>query len=123
MLLTLTCPFGCDLHPGPRVWQIILKDSPIIVLFIPKFSAHYSSIILKQYHAASQELIAMTCAFKFSPKTTVFLCIHAMCKALKSSLCPFKVGISGYSNLQTMSTGKWATSEPTTKVWVKLLLM
>ena len=40
------------------VWQIILKDSPIILFFIPKFSAHYSSIILKQHHAASQEFIA-----------------------------------------------------------------
>jgi len=51
-----------------RAWQIILKDSPIIK---PKFSAHYSSLILKQHHASSQELIAMTCSFKFNPKTTV----------------------------------------------------
>jgi len=37
-----------------------------------------------------------------------------------------KVGISGYGNLQTMSTDKWATSKSTqlsTKVWVKLLLL
>ena len=36
------------------------------------------------------------------------------------------VGISGYVNLQTMSTDKWATSKSTqlsTKVWVKLLLL
>jgi len=50
----------------------------------------------------------------------------AVCKALQSFLCPFKVGISGYCNLRTMSTDKWATSKSTqlpTKVWVKLLLM
>ena len=70
------CNSKFDLHPGPKVGQIILKDSPIILLLVPKFSAHYSSIILKQYHAASQELIAMTCASKFNPKTTVFLCIQ-----------------------------------------------
>jgi len=38
----------------------------------------------------------------------------------------FKVGISGYANLQTMSTDKWTTSKSTqlsTKVWVKLLLL
>ena len=38
----------------------------------------------------------------------------------------FKVGISGYGNLQTMSTDKWATSKSTqlsTKIWVKLLLL
>jgi len=37
-----------------------------------------------------------------------------------------KVGISGYGNLRTMSTNKWATSKSTqfpTKVWVKLLLL
>ena len=37
-----------------------------------------------------------------------------------------KVGISGYANLRTMSTDKWATSKSTqlsTKVWVKLLLL
>jgi len=37
-----------------------------------------------------------------------------------------KVGISGYGNLQTMSTDKWATSKSTqlsTKIWVKLLLL
>ena len=37
-----------------------------------------------------------------------------------------KVGISGYDNLQTMSTDKWATSKSTqlsTKIWVKLLLL
>ena len=43
--------------------------------------------------------------------------------ALPSAL---KVGISGYANLQTTSTDKWATSKSTqlpTKVWVKLLLL
>jgi len=38
----------------------------------------------------------------------------------------FKVGISGYGNLRTMSTDKWATSKSTqlsTKIWVKLLLL
>ena len=38
----------------------------------------------------------------------------------------FKVGISGYANLRTMSMDKWATSKSTqlsTKVWVKLLLL
>ena len=37
-----------------------------------------------------------------------------------------KVGISGYGNLQTMNTDKWATSKSTqlsTKIWVKLLLL
>ena len=37
-----------------------------------------------------------------------------------------KVGISGYANLHTMSTDKWATSKSTqlsTKLWVKLLLL
>jgi len=90
-------------------WQIILKDSPIILVYssIPKFSAHYSfkpahysSIILKQHHAAQQKLFAMTYAFTFNPKTTEFLCIHAVCKALQSSSHPFKVGISGYGKFQ-----------------------
>ena len=38
----------------------------------------------------------------------------------------FKVGTSGYGNLQTMNTDKWATSKSTqlsTKIWVKLLLL
>ena len=38
----------------------------------------------------------------------------------------FKVRISGYDNLQTMSTDIWATSKSTqlsTKIWVKLLLL
>ena len=38
----------------------------------------------------------------------------------------FKVGIFGYASLQTMSADKWATSKSTqlsTKVWVKLLLL
>jgi len=38
----------------------------------------------------------------------------------------FKVGISGYANLQTMCMDKWATSKSTqlsTKVWVKPLLL
>ena len=37
-----------------------------------------------------------------------------------------KEGISGYGNLQTTSTDKWATSKSTqlsTKIWVKLLLL
>ena len=37
-----------------------------------------------------------------------------------------KVGTSGYGNLQTMNTDKWATSKSTqlsTKIWVKLLLL
>jgi len=37
-----------------------------------------------------------------------------------------KEGISGYGNLRTMSMDKWATSKSTqlsTKVWVKLLLL
>ena len=37
-----------------------------------------------------------------------------------------KVGISGYGNLRTMSTDEWTTSKSTqlsTKVWVKLLLL
>ena len=37
-----------------------------------------------------------------------------------------KVRISRYANLQTMSMDKWATSKSTqlsTKVWVKLLLL
>ena len=37
-----------------------------------------------------------------------------------------KVGISGYGNLRTISTGKWVTSKSTqlsTKIWVKLLLL
>ena len=41
-------------------------------------------------------------------------------------MCSFKVGMSGYGSLQTMSTDKWATSKSTqlsTKVWVKLLLL
>jgi len=46
---------------------------------------------------------------------------------LVSKPCPaFKVGISGYASLQTMSVDKWATSKSTqlsTKVWVKLLLL
>ena len=54
----------------------------------------------------------MTCAFKFNPKTAVFFGIILVCKALKSS-CPFKVGISGYGNLRTMSMDKWATSKST----------
>jgi len=60
-----------------------------------------------------QKLIAyMTCAFKFNSKTTVFFGIILVCKALKGS-CPFKEGISGYGNLQTMSTDKWAPSKST----------
>ena len=35
----------------------------------------------------------------------------------------FKAGISGYGNLQAMSTNKWTTSKSTTKVGVKLLLL
>jgi len=38
----------------------------------------------------------------------------------------FKVGTSGYGNLQTMNTDKWATSKSTqlsTLIWVKLLLL
>ena len=54
-----------------------------------------------------QKLIAMSRAFKFN---LVFLCIHAVCNALPSSLCPFKVG---YGNLQTMSMDKWAASKST----------
>jgi len=45
---------------------------------------------------------------------------------LTDNLHLFKVGISGYGNLQTMGTDKWATSKSTqlsTKVWVKLLLL
>jgi len=44
---------------------------------------------------------------------------------LVSKPCPaFKVGISGYANLQTKSTDKWATSKSTQhSVWVKLLLL
>jgi len=45
----------------------------------------------------------------------------AICRELR-----IKVGISGYGNLRTMSTDKWATSKSTqlsTKVWVKLLLL
>ena len=41
-------------------------------------------------------------------------------------MAQLKVGISGYANLQTMSTDKWATSKSTqlsTKVWFKLLLL
>ena len=37
-----------------------------------------------------------------------------------------KVGTSGYGNLQTMNTDKWATSRSTqlsTNIWVKLLLL
>ena len=37
-----------------------------------------------------------------------------------------KVGISGYGNLRTVSMDKWATSKSTqlsTKIWVKLLLL
>ena len=37
----------------------------------------------------------------------------------------FKVGISGYGNLRTMSTDKWTTSKSqcSTKICVKLLLL
>ena len=113
------------MHISIRLSQVGLGKlfSKIYLLFysfIHKFSAHssfkpahYSSIILKQHNAASQKLVAMTCAFTFNPKTTLFLCIHAVCKALQSSSCPFKVGISGYGNLQTMSTDKWTTSKST----------
>ena len=96
----------------PKFQSIILSNQPII---LPLFS---NSTMQPQ-----QKLIAMTYAFKFNPKTTA---LHAVSKALQSSSCPFKVGISGYGNLQTMSTDKWATSKSTqlsTKVWVKLLLM
>ena len=75
----------------------------------------------KDQKCSQQKLIAMTCAFKFNPKTTA---LHAVSKTQQSSSCPFKVGISGYGNLRTMSTDKWATSKSTqlsTKVWVKLL--
>ena len=40
--------------------------------------------------------------------------------------CHLKVGTLGYGNLQTMNTDKWATSKSTqlsTKIWVKLLLL
>jgi len=71
---------------------IILSNQPIIV---PLFS--------KSTMQPQQKLIAMTCAFKFNPKATVFLCI----------------------NLRSMSMDKWGTSKSTklsTKVWVKLLV-
>jgi len=46
---------------------------------------------------------------------------------LKSvALAQIKVGTSGYGNLQTMNMDKWATSRSTqlsTKIWVKLLLL
>ena len=112
------------------VWQIILKDSPIILVF---YSQNFSPLFFQtsplffhyQHNAASQKLVAMTCAFTFNPNYCISL--HtAVCKVLQSSLCLFKVGISGYGNLRTMSTDKWATSKSTqlsTKVWVKLLLM
>jgi len=38
-----------------RAWQIILKDSPIILFFIPKFSAHYSSIILPLFSYSTMQ--------------------------------------------------------------------
>ena len=40
--------------------------------------------------------------------------------------CTVKVGTSGYGNIQTMNTDKWATSKSTrlsTKIWVKLFLL
>jgi len=94
-----------------RSWQIILKDSPIILFFyvFPDFQPIILPLFSNSTMHPQQKLIAMTCAFKCNPKTTVFLCIHAACKALQSSSCPFKVGILGYGNLQTMSMDKWAT--------------
>ena len=89
---TPECGCGGGGGKGGRAWQIILKDSPIILFFIPKFSAHYS-FKLAHYssifsnstmHRSQQKWTVMTCTFKI-PKTTVFLCINAVCKALQSS--------------------------------------
>ena len=35
------CNSKFDLHPGPMVWQIILKDSPIILVF---YSQNFSQL-------------------------------------------------------------------------------
>ena len=35
------CDSKFDLHPGPMVWQIILKDSPIILVF---YSQNFSQL-------------------------------------------------------------------------------
>ena len=46
--------------------------------------------------------------------------------ANENNIVELKVGTSGYGNLQTMNTDKWATSKSTqlsTKIWVKLLLL
>ena len=54
-------------------------------------------------------------------QTIVFCVFLLVCKVVH-----FKVGTSGYGNLQTMNTDKWATSKSTqlsTKIWVKLLLL
>jgi len=49
--------------------------------------------------------------------------VHAL---LLTGTLLFKVGTSGYGNLQTMNADRWATSKSTqlsTKIWVKLLLL
>jgi len=64
---------------------------------------------------ASQGLPAITSGIK-----------HCDSQQADSVSSTVKVGISGYGNLQTMSTDEWATSKCTqlsTKIWVKLLLL
>ena len=58
------------------------------------------------------------------------VCLHELSGFAQSGLIanhiPLKVGILGYGNLRTMDTDKWATSKSTqlsTKVWVKVLLL
>jgi len=108
-----------------RAWQIILNDysirlfpnfQPIILSNQPIIFPLFSNSTFQP----QKKLIAMTCAFKL----LLYLFAYMQC-ALESSSCPFKVGISGYGNLRTMSTDKWATSKFTqlsTKVRVKLFL-
>ena len=71
-ILALECHPMMSTDLNARAWQIILKDSRIILFYssIPKFSAHYSfkpahysSIILKQHHAASAKFICHDLCF------------------------------------------------------------
>ena len=100
-------------NANPREDQKEPSEKLFYSLF-PNFQPIILSIILPLLSNSTmqpqQKLIAMTCASKFNPKSAVFLCMNAVCKALQSSSSPFKEGISGHGNLRAMGTDKWATS-------------
>ena len=101
------CNSKFDLHPGPKVGQLFSRIHLLFYFLFPKFQPIILPLFSNSTMQPHKNQLPWLVLLNLTLKLLYFFAYNAMCKALQSSLCPFKAGISGYSNLRTMSTGSY----------------